>query len=87
MTKFLCKIKIFFIYIMNQVDVFELLLHYENNSIDVVIDHNDNIWFSGRRNNPKGLQVARILKYKYPKETIQKRIDKSDKMNIKIFRN
>jgi prophage antirepressor-like protein len=60
------------------IDVYNLLIKYNGSDIDVIIDKNDNIWFSA-------LNIIRALDYKDSKDAIKNQVDKTDKLQYRYI--
>lgn len=54
------------------IDIYNLIIRYNDEHDDIIIDTGDNIQFSA-------MQIAKLLLYKDPKKTVKRRIDKDKK--------
>lgn len=52
------------------------MITFDGVEIDVLIDTDDNIWFSA-------LQIARVLEYKEPKASIKKGVNRTDRQQFR----
>jgi prophage antirepressor-like protein len=58
------------------IDIFNNLLIYNNNEINILLDTDNNIWF-------KFISIAKILNYKSIKDTIRDNIENKNKKRLK----
>jgi len=57
------------------IDIYNNILKYDDTEIIVIFDKDNNIWFSG-------IQISRMLEYKFPEQAIRKKVKKIYKKRL-----